>query len=184
MGRRTLVRVQALPTSRSLAVPLLLSIASIALAACTDDRDAKRRELDEIAASHQVELVQFEQAQAAFVRRNPMPRQLDFPGEGTILVDECSLEGFPEHEQLLLRFTYVNTTDHAIDEARITLTLWDQESGSKSSDELVLRLPLARGFSRDSSYTMSVHEPTHGIHLRPNWEWSITARAVVHPKSP
>jgi hypothetical protein len=162
----------------------LLTIALLIPAACSDEREFQRHELDEIALAHKTELAQFEAAQSAFAQRNPVPRRWDFPGEGTIIVDECSLEGFPEHEQLLLRFTYVNTTDHALDEARITLTLHDPDSGSRSSDELVLRLPLALGFSRDSSYTMSVHEPTHGIHLHPNWEWTITARAVVHPKSP
>ena len=161
-------------------VPLIV----IALAACSADRDGRKRELDEIAANHATELAQFEAAQAAFTHSNPMPLRIDFPGQGTIIVDECSLEGFPEHEQLLVRFTYVNTTDHALDEAHVALRLGDHDSGQKSTHDIVLKLPLALGFTRDSSYTMTVHEPTHGIHLHPHWEWSISARAVVYPKTP
>lgn len=153
---------------------------SAALFGCRTDGDLYRHEVAEIAANHESELARFQQAQADFARRYPMPRQFEFQHDGTIIVEEAVLEGHPGREFLRVGFTYVNTTGHAIDEARLTLTMRDPETDLEWSEEMSLRLPLALHFTSDSSYTTRFEIPTRGIHLHPHWEWKIRARAVLH----
>lgn len=160
--------------------PVLLFIGLGTLLACSGDRDHHRREIAEISERHDRELARFEEAKAEFARRNPVPAQLDFPGDGTILIHECEFQGYPGREEFRLLYTYVNTTGHVIDEARITLTLPGPDPDTQESREVRLKLPLGFRFNPDSSYTTHLQVPTHGSHLRPSWEWKIRPKAVIH----
>ena len=157
-----------------------LVLALIACASCNTSGQQERDELGQISAHHDSDLRQFQDAQAEFARQNPMPRRIDFQGQGTVLVHECSLEGYPGREELWLRYTYVNTLDHTIDAARITITLIDPETHAEWSETTHLALPISFRLTPGSSYTNYAHLPTHGIHLKPKWQWKIQAEAVLH----
>lgn len=163
---------------------LFPSVGLILLCGCSGDRRLQQSELAEISQHHQAELRQFETAQAEFARQNPMPKELDFPGEGMLLLHECTLEGYPGHEELWLRYTYVNTTGHVIDAARITLTLSDPATDTQWTEETNLELPLRFRLGPGSSYTTYMHVPTQGMHLSPQWQWKIRAEALIRPESP
>jgi hypothetical protein len=159
---------------------IVLLAALIACASCNSSGQRERDELGEISAHHDFDLQQFQEVQAEFARRNPTPRRIDFPGQGTVLVHESSLEGYPGREELWLRYSYVNTLDHTIDAARITITLSDPETRSEWTETTHLALPISFRLTPDSSYTTYAHIPTRGIHLHPSWSWSIRAEAIVH----
>jgi hypothetical protein len=168
---------------RSSSLGWVASIGLLALTACSRDRAHQRRELDEISDQHASEVRELDEARAEFARKNPMPKKLEFPGQGTLLLHECTLEGYPGHVELWLRYTYVNTTGHTIDAARITLTLSDPARGEQWTDETELALPMLFRLGPESSYTTYTHVPTRGMHLDPGWKWEIRAEAVVRGES-
>lgn len=159
-----------------------LSVLVLLPTACSTD-GARHAELQETAARHASDLERFEREQAEFQMRNPMPRQLDLGEDGTILIHDCELQGTPGRESLLVRYTWVNTTGHAVDEARIALTLRDPKGGSERSSTANLNLPLRFRFSPDSSYTAFLEVPTDGLHLQPGWQWEMTADTVQRTSS-
>jgi hypothetical protein len=170
--------------------PFLLLTVLLPLLGCAHDEEMRRRELAEISAQHTSAVVEFEHARSEFAHRYRAPEQLDFGQDGTILVDECALEGLTGHERVWVKYTYVNTTGASIDAARITLTLHDPDSGGAGvggggagdrSQQTELKLPFTFRFSPDSSYSTHFEMPTEGIHLHPNWSWQIRAEAIRHP---
>jgi hypothetical protein len=146
--------------------------------ACSADK-AQRAELDATAARHASDLARLEREQAEFRMRNPMPRQMDLGPNGTILIHDCELQGSPGRESLLVRYTWVNTTGHAVDEARVELTLRDPSGGNERSSAANLNLPLGFRFSPDSSYTAFLEIPTGDIYLQPGWQWELTASTTT-----
>ena len=149
------------------------------VSSCAQDEAARRRELTEISDRHAHDLAALQTAQASFERANPAPRQLGFGQDGTILIHEDALDGPLEHEQLWLRYTWVNTTAHTIDKVMITIRLLDPSGAEVEHVEMPLELPLKFRFSPDSSYTTSIGLPTGGLHLQPGWSWDIRPRAAV-----
>lgn len=162
------------PTHRA-SLPLL----ALALAACAADPSGKKLELAAIDARHRSEKAGLEQAQEAFRRRWKAPLELEFPGEGTIEILECALQGYDEHVELRLLYSYVNTTGKPIDGVRITYELVDPISGQVREDETMLRFPPLIPFVPESSFTTNVNIPTRGLHLQPGWEWRIRPRVHV-----
>jgi hypothetical protein len=158
---------------------LVLALGLLGAASCAGRRDHPQP-LDEIAADHDFDLREFQEAQAEFARRNPVPRRIDVPGQGTLLVHESSLEGYPGHVELWLRYSYVNTTGHTIDAANVTITMRDPTTREEWSASEHLALPITFRMTPDSSYTTYAHLPTRGIHLHPGWQWEICAEAIVH----
>ena len=158
---------------------LWLALLASSLVSCAGRGD-RPTELDAISADHEFDVRQFQEAQSGFARRNPVPRRIDFPGQGTVLLHECSLQGYPGHVELWLRYTYVNTTGHTIDAANVTITMRDPRTHEEWSDSEHLALPITFRMTPDSSYTTYVHLSTRGIHLDPGWQWEIRAEAVVH----
>jgi hypothetical protein len=161
-----------------ISLPALGLLGVSVLASCSEDQALRRREVDEISAHHEQDLGEFHEAQAEFTRANPVPRQIDFGQDGTILIHACALDAPPEHAQLWLRYTYVNTTDHPIDEVMVTIRLNDPAGAAVKSVDMPLSLPLKFRFSPDSSYTTSIGIPTDGLHLQHDWSFDIRPRAV------
>jgi hypothetical protein len=152
---------------------------------CASERDIRRREVAEISQLHAQELARFQEAQAAFARANPMPAQRDYPGHGTILLHEASLGGRPDRAELWLRYTYVNTTDHPIDEVLVAIAIHDPSDPARDhAEEMRLQLPLKFRFSPDSSYTTSLGIPTHGAHASKGWSWDIRPTAATSGAGP
>jgi hypothetical protein len=160
--------------------PQPIALASLlVLAACAAGPSDKKLELAEIEARHQAEKAGLEQAQDAFRRRWKAPFDLEFPGEGTIEIGECALQGYEDHVELRLLYTYVNTTGRPIDGVRIVFELVDPESGQVRAEETLLRFPPLIPFLPDSSFTTAVNIPTRGLHLRPGWEWRIRPQVRI-----
>ncbi len=158
---------------------LWLALSAVFLvSACSEDQAVRRRELTEISATHTHDLSAFQQAQSAFAQSNPVPRQLDFGQDGTILIHDCALDGPLEHEQLWMRYTWVNTTNHAIDKVLVTIRLVDPDGALVKQVDMPLELPLKFRFSPDSSYTTSVGLATDGAHSRAGWSWDIRPHAT------
>ena len=159
--------------------PSIACLGLIALLGCRQDHDLRRSEVAELASRHQEELARFERARADFERRNPVPQQQEFQGDGTILVHECELRGWPGHEQFWLKYTWVNTSGRTVDGARVTITLRDQASGAEQSEEMELSLPLLYRLGPDSSYTTNILMPIRGMPSPPALDWEIRPRAMV-----
>jgi len=158
---------------------LCLCVLGFAAAACSDARELERGEIDAIAHRHEHELDAFHRAQVEFAEHNPVPKELDLHRDGTILIHECALAGYPERGELRLQFTYVNTTGHTIDTARVTITLRDPESDTEWSQTMDLELPLGFRMTPQSSYTTHVEIPTREIEKHPGWTWRMRAEARV-----
>lgn len=158
----------------------MLAGGAVTFSGCDADAAIRRRELNEISTHHARELAAFQDAQAVFARDNPAPRRLDFADDGTILIHENALDGPPARAEVWLRYTWVNTTDHPIDEARVAITLHDPSGVvADRGVEMPLKLPLMFRFTPDSSYTTSIGIPTEGLHLQPGWSWDIRPRATA-----
>jgi hypothetical protein len=152
---------------------------ALVVSACSEDREIRRRELTEISSHHAEDLTALQQAQSEFARANPVPRQIDFKRDGTILLHACALDGPLDHEQLWMRYTWVNTTSHDIEQVMVTIRLLDPDGAVVEHVEMPLSLPLKFRFSPDSSYTTSVGLPTDGVHLRAGWSWDIRPQATA-----
>jgi hypothetical protein len=161
--------------------PALVVISLAALLGCASERSASETELAEIAEHHESELLRFELDQAGFARRNPMPRNLDFGDGGTIYVSECALRGYPRREAFWLRYTWLNTTGHAVEAVRVMVTLRDPFHGHERRETMELALPFLTPFGRESSYTTFSYLPADGMRFGPDLEWTIGAEAVEHP---
>lgn len=164
---------------KSLSVLLLCLSCAFLASSCSQDEAVRRRELIDISDRHAHDLAALQAAQSEFMRANPAPRQLGFGQDGTILIHEDALDGPLEHEQLWLRYTWVNTTQHSIDKVWITIRLLGPGGEEVEHVEMPLELPLKFRFSPDSSYTTSIGIPTGGLHLRPGWSWDIRPRAAA-----
>jgi hypothetical protein len=152
-------------------------------AACATSGE-RNLEVGEIAAQHEHERELFQRAQAEFASRQRLPRTLDFGRDGSITLLECELQGRPEHEELRVLFTFVNTTERSLQGARVTVTLGDPGSAAEYEQELRLTLPIPTRFEPECTYTTAMYVPLRGLHLKPNWSWKIvpTAWAEGEPR--
>ena len=155
--------------------PLLL--ASALAAGCVDERALRRHEMEQISARHEAELRHYEELRAEFAGRNPCPRRLEFPGQGSVIVHECSLRGLPGREEFWIKYTYLNSTGHGIDAAHIVIRLRDPAGGERteSSDA---RLPLGLRLGPDSSYTTFTQLGLEGLTKIGELEWTIEVQSA------
>jgi hypothetical protein len=158
---------------------LCICVGLLTTPGCSRDRDLERHELEEISAHHDLDVRTFQEARAEFARKNPVPRRIELPGQGTIVLFECTLEGYPGREELWVRYMYVNTTGHSIDAARITIRASDPETRAEWTDSTELVNPMLFRLGPDSTFTTYAHLPLRGMQLHPKWEWSISAQGVV-----
>ena len=161
-------------------IPRLLVSAPVLLGAvaCDANEPNPKLEIAAIDAQHAREKAALERAQADFNRRWRAPFTLEFPGAGTIQIGECALQGYDEHVELRLRYTYINTTGAPIRGVRITVDLVDPVTKNVTSFDSTLHFPPLIPFEIDSSYTTTVNLPTRGLHLTPGWEWRIRPELV------
>jgi hypothetical protein len=168
---------------KPLSRPLLLSCA-IASTACLSGEPSEREVLEQMAAKHEVELRAFHSARGELADKYPMPQSLDFGQGGTVVLNDCSLGGRLGQEILRVRYTFVNSTNHPIREALLTLVVRDPATGAEEGEEMRLKFPYALTLTPDSTYTTWFEVPTKGLHLRPGWEWEVELEAVRGPQGP
>ncbi len=163
----------------SLHVPAfsVLALVPLVLASCASDASQRHLDTAELAARHEVELRHFEAQRKAFAAHNAVPQKLEFPGRGTILVHECKLRGRLGVETFWMRYSYVNTTGHAIEAAHVTLHVKDG-LGSEHDDEASAHLPLGFPFTPNSSYTTFAEVPVHEWSGIENITWSFEVRTT------
>jgi hypothetical protein len=154
-----------------------LALASILAAGCMNEQALHHHDVEAIAARHEAELRHYEQLRADFARRNPCPRRLEFPGQGTVLVHECSLRGLPGREEFWLKYTYLNSTGHGIESAHILIKVRDN-SGTERTDSSDARLPLGLRLGPDSSYTTFTQIGLEGLTKIGALEWTIEVEAA------
>ncbi len=154
----------------------VLSLTALLAAGCNDEQALRHREMEEISARHEAELRHYEELRADFARRNPCPMRIEFPGQGTILVHECSLRGLPGREEFWIKYTYLNSTGHGIDAAHILIRLRDN-SGTERTDSSDARLPLGLRLGPDSSYTTFTQIGLEGLTRIGALEWTIEVQA-------
>jgi len=153
-----------------------LALAPLLGAGCTDDEALRHRDTEAIAARHAAELRHYEQLRVDFARRNPCPQRLEFPGQGTVLVHECSLRGLPGHEEFWLKYTYLNSTGHGIESAHVVIKVQDV-AGSERTESSDARLPLGLRLGADSSYTTFVQIDLAGLVKIGELVWTIEVEA-------
>lgn len=162
---------------------ILFTTSLTLLAACAADpygprgADAKQ-ELDAIDARHSAEKSALERAQADFAKRWKAPFTLEFGDQGTIEVGDCALQGYDEHVELHLLYTYVNTTGRPIRGVRIVVELVDPDTHAALANEARLSFPPMFPFAPESSYTTAANVATRGVHLKPGWEWRIRPQVL------
>ena len=150
--------------------PLL--IASALAAGCIDEQALRRNEMEAISARHEAELRHYEQLRAEFAGRNPCPKRLEFPDQGSVIVHECSLRGLPGREEFWIKYTYLNSTGHGIDAAHILIKVRDV-AGTEREDSSDARLPLGLRLGPDSSYTTFTQVGLEGLTKIGELQWSI-----------
>ena len=150
--------------------PLLL--ACTLGSACADEELLRHREMEALSARHEAELRHYEELRAQFAGRNPCPRQIEFPGQGSVIVHECSLRGLPGHEEFWIKYTYLNSTGHGIEAAHIRIRLRDP-AGSERTESSDARLPLGLRLGPDSSYTTFTQIGLEGLTKIGELDWAI-----------
>ena len=133
--------------------------------------------LAEFDSRHRAEREAFEIEQRAFVRRYPVPSRSDFPGLGTLILNECELLAWPERAFVRARFTYVNTTGSRKEGVLATLLVTDPRTGEAWGESLLMRLPYKYSLTPDSTYTSWIDVPTNGVHTLAGWEWELLLEA-------
>jgi hypothetical protein len=159
------------PAARS-----LLAVAVLLACGCADEEALRHREMEAISARHEAELRHFEELRADFAGRNPCPKRIEFPGQGTVLVHECSLRGLPGREEFWLKYTYLNSTGHGIDSAHVRIRVRDG-SGTEREESSDARLPLGLRLGPDSSYTTFTQIGLEGLTKIGALQWTIEVRA-------
>jgi hypothetical protein len=159
------------PAARS-----LLALALVLACGCADEQAQRHREMEAIAARHEAELRHSEELRAEFAARNPCPRRIEFPGQGSVLVHECSLRGLPGQEEFWLKYTYLNSTGRGIDCAHVVIRLRDA-AGTERSESSDARLPLGLRLGPDSSYTTFTQIGLEGLTKLGQLEWAIEVKS-------
>jgi len=158
--------------------PLLAAIPMAAAlgAGCADEEALRHHEMEEISARHEAELRHYEQLRAEFASRNPCPKRIEFPGQGSVIVHECSLRGLPGREEFWIKYTYLNSTGHGIDAAHILIRLRDP-AGTERTESSDARLPLGLRLGPDSSYTTFTQLGLEGMAKIGALEWTIEVKS-------
>lgn len=159
-------------TIRSAVLLLLVPL----FAACAASE--RRLDLAEIETRHLEQRMAFKAEQESFARENPVPRRLEVPGVGEVILHECALQGLEGEEVLRLHYTWFNSTGRTVRGARIRVVLRDPATGREWVDETSLRASFVQPFIADCSYTTWREIPTHGLHKLPSWEWRIEASPI------
>ena len=102
-----------------------------------------------------------------------MPRDVDFPGLGRLVVRECRPLGWPGKAFLRVQFSYVNTTGHTVGTPRVTLTVLDETGERWSRTSLDLVVPFATEMTSNSTYSSWLDVRTEGIHREEGWDWRL-----------
>ena len=163
---------------RFAALILALPTSAFVLPACNQEAALRRQEVEEIARAHELELAAQQRAQDDFATAHGIPRELEFPGHGTLEVVECELQGRLGREEVRLRFVWTNTTGRTAESVRVTLSLLDTQRRVRRSEEALLDLPLNYRFVAGASYTATLLAPTQGLHLEPGWTIDIGVQAA------
>lgn len=153
--------------------PLFLACA---LSSCADEQAFRHREIEQISARHEAELRHYEELRAEFAGRNPCPKRLEFPGQGSVIVHECSLRGLPGREEFWIKYTYLNSTGHGIDAAHIVIKVRDT-AGTERVDSSDARLPLGLRLGPDSSYTTFTQLGLEGLTKIGQLQWAIEVKS-------
>jgi hypothetical protein len=156
---------------------VFISVGAIAVASCASSDKQRHDEIYAIASVHKSELSRFELAESEFARRHPMPRRLELHGHGTLIVHECVLQGYPEREELWVKYTWVNSTGHEVGPVHVTIAARDPASQNSRSEEVVLDPILRAQFGPDCTYTTFLRLPLAGMQIGTDLEWTIDARA-------
>ncbi len=146
-------------------------------AACTNPRAEEHEMLVRLAAEHRAELAAFETEQAEFQSRTVLPQRREFPGLGTLSVDEVGLVGRPGKAWVRARFTFINTSAAGFEGPRVVLRLRDPSSGESWSEALEMQTPIGIRPNKESTYTSSLKTPTRGVEFVPGWSWEIVLEA-------
>lgn len=153
-------------------LPAVLGLLPFLASGCASEEARRRHEMEELAVRHEAELRHYEELRAAFARRNPCPRRIEFPGQGSVIVHDCSLRGLPGQEEFWVRYTYLNSTGHGIEGAHVVITLRDV-AGSERTESSDARLPLGLRLGPDSSYTTFTQIGLEGLTKIGELEWKI-----------
>jgi hypothetical protein len=161
----------------ALSALLLIGLASILGSGCADEAAQRHREMELLSARHEAELRHYEDLRAQFAERNPCPKKIEFPGQGTVIVHECSLRGLPGREEFWIKYTYLNSTGRGIESAHILIKVQDAY-GNERTDSSDARLPLGLRLGPDSSYTTFTQIGLEGLSKIGELEWTIEVVAA------
>jgi hypothetical protein len=159
-------------------------LASLFLAftpARTNPRAEEHEMLLHLAAEHRSEPEAFQAEQAAFASRTSLPETREFPGLGTLNVNQAALVGRPGKAFVRVRFTFVNTSAIGFEGPRVSLRVRDPSSGESWSESLEMQAPVGIHPNKESSYSAALKTPTRGVEFEAGWGWEIVLEARADP---
>jgi hypothetical protein len=157
----------------------LALVSLLLLACCADDSTRRHRELEAFDRERTASIARYTEIRRQFESRNQMPLRLDLGEDGTLIVLECRLEGIPDEEAFWLKYTWINTSKHAVRGVEVTIVLRDPASGREQREEVLLDPPLGGALGRDSSYTTFLRMPLKTVPVSADLQWEIRVRALV-----
>lgn len=118
--------------------------------------------------------------EARFAAATTLPKRLEFPGNGRVVIRELSLDGYPGNSYVRCRFHYENTTGEPVLRSFVSLDVLDSEGRMVASQVSVCIFPTPRAIYDGTFYADELRTPTRGVHEQPGWSWRITCRAQFY----
>ena len=153
------------------------------LAACIQPPPDERATLARWDAEHQAQLAAFQAEQADFQRRTEVPQRAEFPGLGTLILNDVALVGRPGKAWLRAGFTFINTDSAGYSGSRVVLRLRDPRSGESWGEWMTMQTSFIIHPGPESSYTSWIETPTHDVEFVPGWEWELLLEETPPPGS-
>ncbi|MGE3171228.1 MAG: hypothetical protein AB7O97_01300 [Planctomycetota bacterium] len=123
------------------------------------------------------EMREFEQEQARFAATANLPRDFEFPGQGTVTVRQLWLEGYPSNTYVRCRFHYHNDTGRPVLRTLVSLDVLDAEGQMVASKVSVLIFPTPRAIHDGTYFSDELRTQTRDAHKQAGWSWRLTCKS-------
>ncbi len=155
-------------------LPLLL------LGACATPDASESTVYPELLAAMQ----NLQREQQRFAAATPLPRTLEFPGQGRVVVRDVTLDGYPGNTYVRCRFHFQNDTGRPVLRAKVSLDILDPDGNLVASQVSVCIFPTPRAIYDGTFFADELRTQTHDTHLHPGWSWRITCKTEFMDEDP
>lgn len=114
--------------------------------------------------------------QKRFTAVTTLPRTIEFPGQGRVVIRDVSLDGYPGNTYVRCRFHYQNTTGRPVLRALVSLDVLDAEQQLVASQVSVCIFPTPRAIYDGTFFADELRTQTRDAHLQEGWSWRMTCK--------